>query len=53
MRRNSKVDPKQNKRIARQKYAERQLDKWIKWRWDQFGAIRYKNLVEQCKKYNL
>ena len=53
MRRNNKANPYESKRIARQKYAERQLDKWIKWRWDQFGTIRYKDLVKQCKKYNL
>ena len=53
MRRNSKVDTQQAKRIARQKYAERQLDKWVKWKMIQHGSIRYKDLIEQCKKYNL
>ena len=53
MRRNSKTDSFQAKRLARQKYGERQLEKWVKWKWIQHGSIRYKDLIEQCKKYNL
>ena len=53
MRRNSKVNTEQAQRVARQKYAERQLDKWVKWKWEQHGCIRYKDLIEQSKKYNL
>ena len=53
MRRNSKVNPREAKRIARQKYGERKLNTWIKWKWEKFGIIRYKDLVEQCKNYNL
>ena len=53
MRRNSKTNPVQAKRLARQKYGERQLDKWVKWKWEMHGSIRYKDLIEQCKKYNL
>ena len=53
MRRNSAINSFQAKRLARQKYSERQLEKWIKWKWTQHGRIRYKDLIEQCKKYNL
>ncbi len=53
MRRNSKVNPFEAKRIARQKYSERQLDKWLKWRWQQFGKIRYTELIQKCKEYKL
>jgi hypothetical protein len=53
MRRDSKVNPFEAKRIARQKYGERQLDKWLKWRWEQFGKIRYKDLIEKCKEYKI
>jgi len=35
MRRNSKINPKLAKIIARKKYAERQIDKWVKWSWQQ------------------
>ncbi len=47
MRRDSKIDPSQTKRIARQKYGERQFDKWWKWKWEQFGRIRYNDLIKQ------
>ena len=53
MRRNSKVNPGQAKRIARQMYAERQIDKWCKWSWDMRGKIKYKELKEQQDKYNI
>ena len=53
MRRNSTIDPRQNKRLARQKYSERQLDKWVRWKMEVHGSIRYKDLIEQIKKYNL
>jgi hypothetical protein len=53
MRRNSKINPGEGKRIARQKYGERKLNTWIKWRWEQFGVIRYKDLLKQCKDYNI
>ena len=53
MRRNSKVNPGQAKRVARQMYAERQIDKWCKWSWDIRGKIKYKELIEQQNKYNI
>ena len=53
MRHNSRVNPGDAKRIARQKYAERQIEKWWKWSWDVKGKIKYKELVEQQDKYNI
>ena len=53
MRRDSKVNPFQAKIIARQKYAERQIDKFVKWSWDVRGKIKYKELVEIMDKYNI
>ena len=51
MRRNNKVDPGQAKRIARQKYAERQIDKFINWSINQKGYLKYKELIEYQEKY--
>ena len=34
-------------------YGERQFDKWWKWRWEQFGKIRYNDLIEKCKEYKI
>ena len=53
MRRDSKNNPFEAKRIARQKYAERQIDKWVKWSWEVKGRIRYKDLVKLQTKYGI
>ena len=53
MRRNSKVDTREAKRLARKMYAERQIDKWWKWSWEARGKIKYKELVEQQDKYDI
>ena len=53
MRRDSKVNPWETKRIARQKYAERQIDKFVKWSWDVRGKIKYNELVDLQKQYNI
>ena len=53
MRRNSRNNPKQTKRLARQKYAERQIDKWWKWSWEMRGKIKYKELIEIQDKYEI
>jgi len=51
MRRDSKVNPQQAKRLARQKYAERQIKKWVDWSWNMRGRVIYKQLIEQIEKY--
>ena len=53
MRRNNKVNPRESKRLARQKYGERQIDKWWKWSWEMRGKVKYKELVEYQNKYNI
>ena len=53
MRRNDKPHPGDSKRIARQKYAERQIDKWCKCSWDVRGKIKYSELVELQKKHGI
>ncbi len=53
MRRNSRDNPKQTKNLARQKYAERQIDKWWKWSWEMRGKIKYKELIEIQDKYEI
>ncbi len=53
MRRNHKVNPWEAKRIARQKYAERQIDKFVKWSWEMRNKVKYKELVELQDKYNI
>ena len=53
MRQNSRTNPRDAKRIARQKYGERQIDKWWKWSWEKRKRVKYKELVEYQNKYNL
>ena len=53
MRRDSSNNPFEAKRIARQKYAERQIDKFVKWSWEVRGKIKYKELKELMDRYNI
>ena len=53
MRRNNKHNPFEAKRLARQKYAERQIDKWCSWSWEMRGKIKYKELVELQNEYKI
>jgi len=53
MRRDSKVNPQQAKILARQKYIERQIDKFVKWSWNIRGKVKYKELVELMDKHNI
>ncbi len=53
MRRNSKINIEREKELARRKYAERQIDKWVKWSWEIKGYIKFKDLVKLQEKYNI
>jgi len=53
MRQNSRHDPAKAKQVARQKYVERQIDKWIKWSINNRGRLKFKELVEIHDKYNI
>ena len=53
MRRDGKTDPRKAKAIARQMYAERQINKWVKWTWEMRGKVKYKELVELQDKYGI
>ena len=53
MRRDSKIDPRKAKEVARQKYAERQINKWVKWSWEMRNKVKYKELVELQNKYGI
>ena len=53
MRRHNKVNPKLAKQIARQKYAERQIDKFVKWSIDVKGYVKLKDIIKLQDKYNI
>ena len=44
MLRDSENNPREEKKLARKKYAERQFDKWIRWSFEIKGIIKYKDI---------
>jgi hypothetical protein len=53
MRQNNTANTGKAKILARQKYAERQIDKFIKWSLNIKGKLKYKELVELQNKYDV
>jgi plasmid rolling circle replication initiator protein Rep len=53
VRRDSKVNPFEAKAIARRKYAERQIDKWVKWSWEIRGKIPYSKIIKFHEEYKI
>ena len=46
MRRNDKVNTWKSKELARRKYYERQINKFINWSIEQKGYLKYRELIE-------
>ena len=53
MRQGSRPNKGNAKEIARRHYANRQIEKWIKWTVNQRGFLKYKELVELHEQYNI
>jgi len=51
MRRNRELNTWEKKDLARRKYAERQLEKFIKWSIDSKGYLKLNELLEYERKY--
>ena len=51
--RDSENNTREEKRLARKKYAERQFDKWIKWSFEIKGRIKYKDILNKQEELNL
>lgn len=51
MQKNRRVNPFEAKRIARRKYAERQIQKFIDWSWSANGRVQYKEIKRLHKEY--
>ena len=51
MRRDRELNSWEKKDLARRKYAQRQLDKFIKWSIETKGYLKYKELIEYERKY--
>ena len=52
MRRDDTFDSIRKKAEARKKYAERQIDKWVTWSFNNKGKVIYKELLEVIEQYN-
>jgi hypothetical protein len=52
MRRNRELNSFEKKDVARRKYAERQLQKFIDWSIASKGYLKYKELIEYERKYS-
>ena len=53
MRQSNRDNPQLAKKVARQKYKERQIDKSVKWAAEQKGYIKYKEIVQLHEQYNI
>ena len=53
MSRDRKIDPFEAKKVAKQYYAERQIEKFTKWSWEIKGKVRYKDIVKLQDKYDM
>jgi hypothetical protein len=53
MHRDSENNTREEKRLARKKYAERQFDKWIRWSFEIKGRIKYKDVLKKQEELNL
>ena len=53
MRQSNRANSQLAKKVARQKYKERQIDKFVKWAAEQKGYIKYKEIVQLHEQYNI
>lgn len=53
MRGDSKANIKQDKVNARNRYAERKINSFVKWSFDTRGKVLYKELVELQTQYGI
>jgi hypothetical protein len=53
MRQSNSVNPRKAKSIARAKYKERQIEKFLKWCIEQKGVVKYSDVVYVHDKYGV
>ena len=53
MRQNRRVNPFEAKRIARRHYADRQIDKFVKWSWETKGKVKSSEIEQLHKRHNI
>ena len=50
---NGENNIREEKELARKRYAERQFDKWIKWSFEIKGRIKYRDVLKKQEELNL
>jgi hypothetical protein len=53
MPRDRKINPFEAKAIARRRYAERQIDKYVKWSWSIKGKVSYSKIVKLQNEHKI
>jgi hypothetical protein len=53
MRRDSAINPFETKKLARQEYANRQIDKFIKWSWEAKGKVKTSEIEHLHERYGI
>jgi len=53
MRRNRELNYFEQKDLARRKYSERQLQKYIDWSFESKGYLKYKDLMKYSEQYGV
>jgi hypothetical protein len=53
MPRDSPVNPFETKKLAKQKYAERQIDKFVKWSWEIKGKVKTSEIEHLHERYGI
>ncbi len=53
MNQSEKKEPEFSKVLARKGYAERQFDKWVKWSFNNYGRILFKDVIKKQVEYKI
>ena len=53
MRQNDRIDPAKAKKLARIQYHNRQVDKFVRYSFDNKGYVKYRDIVAVQEKYNI
>ena len=53
MRKNGRINFKENKRISRLKYAERQIETFVKWSFNKRNCVKFKDIKNLHEKFNI
>jgi len=53
MRRDGQTNFREKKEVAKKRYADRQIEQFVKWSWKAKGRVDFKDIVELQERYNI